>query len=116
MRKLLLSLVMVASLGASSSAMAAMAPMAHGKMAPAAMTTTGAVVAVSTKFCTVTLANHGVYLFGKHCHLSKITVGEWVTISWWKSGALREATKIVAAKPMKMADMMKSHMAGMMMH
>lgn len=116
MHKLLVSLAVVASLGASSVAMAAAPMAAPAKMAPAAITTTGAVVAVSTKFCTVTLGNEGVFLFGKGCKLSKITVGEWVTITWWKSGAKREATKIVASKSMNWADMMKAHMPSMMKH
>jgi hypothetical protein len=106
MHKLLISLVVATALATSSVAMAA-APMAPAKAAaPATMTANGKVVAVSTKYCTVSLANLGVYVFGKGCKLSKITVGEWVTITWSKSGNWRKATKIVAAKPMGMAGMM----------
>ena len=106
MHKLLISLVVASALATSSVAMAA-APMAPAKAAaPATMTTTGQVIAVSTKFCTVTLGNRGVYAFGKGCRLSKVTVGEWVTITWSRCGNLRKATKIVVAKPIGMAGMM----------
>ena len=49
---------LIAATGAEA---AAAAPMA----APAAMTTTGKVLAVDTKHGTVTLSNKGVFVFGK---------------------------------------------------
>jgi hypothetical protein len=102
MHRLFVSLVIAASLSlpvagliaATGAEAAAAAPMA----APAAMTTTGKVLAVDTKHGTVTLSNKGVFVFGKGSNLSKITVGEWVTITWTLSGSTRDASKIVASK------------------
>lgn len=118
MRKLLVSLIVAASLAVPSAGLVtATSAVAAAKVAaPAAMTAVGKVVAVSTKYCTVTLANEGVFVFGKGCKLSKIKVGDWVTITWTKSGNWRHATKIVESKAMSMADMMKADMHGMMMH
>ena len=101
MHKLMTSLAIAGALVASSVGMASAAMMAAPKMAaPATKTITGVVLSVNTKLCTVTLSNEGVYLFAKGCKLSKITVGEWVTVTWWLSGNSRDASNIVAAKPM----------------
>lgn len=102
MRGLLVSLLVAASL--------AVAPAAIGKTAPAAMTSTGTVRVIDSKLCTVTIANMGVFVFGKHCNFAKITVGEWVTVTWTKNGSMRDATRIVAAAPLKIKDMWLSHM------
>ena len=95
MSKLLLSLAVAGALVASSTAVT----MAAAAAAPVWKTTTGKVLSTDTKHCTVTLSNEGVYLFAKGCNLSKITVGEWVTITWTPSGNSFDASKIVAAKP-----------------
>ena len=105
MHKLLISLVTIASLGASSAGMAT-----AKTVAAAPMTTTGAVKSVDAKLCVVTIKNMGIFLFGKKCNLSKIAAEEWVTITWTKSGNSRVATKIVAAKMLKLEDMVMSHM------
>jgi len=96
MNKLVTSLAVAATLMASSAGTASAATMA----APAIKTTTGVVLSVDTKHCIVTLSNAGFYVFPKGCNLSKITTGEWVTISWTLNGTTHDASKIVAAKPM----------------
>ena len=102
MHKLFVSLVVAASLSvpmaglvATDAMAAAAAPKAA---APAPLTVTGKVLSVDTKHGTVTLSNRGVYVFGKGVNLSKITVGEWVTITWTASGSTRDGWKIVASK------------------
>ena len=129
MNKLLVSLVVAASLSVPAAgfmtvdamaatmtkpAMTKPAPVvkpAPAKPAPAAwQTSVGKIVAVSAKFHTVTLANEGVFVFGKGVNLSKVTVGDWATITWTKGAKFRVATKIVTAKTMKPADMMKTMM------
>lgn len=102
MKSLVVSLLLAASLAVS--------PAAIGKAAPAAMTSTGTVRAIDAKLCTVTIANMGVFVFGKHCNFAKITIGEWVTVTWTKNGGMRDATKIVAAEALKIKDMWLSHM------
>lgn len=109
MYKLIASLLVAATLATSSASIAA-APMAAKAPPPAVKTTTGVVSSVSTKFCTVALSNMSVYVFAKGCKLSKVTVGEWVSITWWAKGNLRLATKIWPAKKPSMADMMKMGM------
>ncbi|HEX4296529.1 MAG TPA: hypothetical protein VHZ56_00755 [Devosia sp.] len=104
MRKFVLPIALIASLAVSSVAMAATAPAAAP--APKSTTTIGKVLAVSTKFCTVTVANKGVFIFGAKCNLAKIKVGDKVEITWWLKGALREATKITDDGAAKMMPMM----------
>src|SRR5579863_2430486 len=99
MNKLFVSLVVAVSLSVPMAGFAATnAIAAAAAAAPAAMTTTGKVLSVDTKHGTVTLSNRGVYVFGKGVNLSKITVGEWVTITWTASGSTRDGSKIVASK------------------
>lgn len=86
MRNSILSLLVVASLGASSVAMAA-----------TDLTATGMIKAIDAKACTVTLDNKAVYQFAAKCDFSKLTVGEKVTVSYTVKGKVDEATKIVAA-------------------
>ncbi len=106
MKGLLISLVVAASLlvPLSTPVLAA-----TGK-AVAQMTTTGAVKAVDAKLCLVTVKNMGVFLFGKKCNLSKIVAGEWVTITWTKTGNYRTASKIVPAQMLKLQEMLASHL------
>ena len=85
MRKVLVSLLVVASLGASSIAMAAPAD------------TAGKIKALDAKACTVTLDNNTVYQFAAKCDFSKLTVGEKVKITADKTGNKEMATAIVAA-------------------
>lgn len=86
MRKYLLPLLLVASLGASSVAMAA------------SETATGTIKALDAKACTVTLDNKTVYQFAAKCDFSKLLVGEKVTITFEKKGTVDDASKIEAAK------------------
>ncbi len=85
MRKLALPLILALSLGASGVAMAA-----------TDTTTNGAIKALDTKACTVTLDNKSVYHFAAKCDFTKLKVGEKVAITWHLSKKLDVATKIVA--------------------
>ena len=97
MHRVVISLAVAASLSLSFAGVASAAAAAAAAK-PATMTTTGKVLSVNAKNCTVTLSNRGTYLFGKGCSLGKITVGEWVTITWTLSGSNYDASKIVASK------------------
>lgn len=85
MRKFLVPLLLVASIGASSAALAA------GTMA------TGTIASMDAKACKVTLNNKEVYQFPAKCDLSKFKVGEKVSITYTLKGKLYEATTIAAA-------------------
>ena len=85
MRKLALTSALVASLLVSGAAYAA------------ATTVTGAVTAVDPKAETVTI-DKVVYVFPAKFDLSKITVGEKVTITFEVKDGKNDATKIEAAK------------------
>jgi hypothetical protein len=90
MRKIILPLFTIAALSVSS---AAMAYTDH--------TTTGAIKALDTKACTVTLDNKDVFhvvLMGKaKCDLSAWKVGEKVKVTWHVHKKVDWATKIVKA-------------------
>lgn len=77
-------MLVVAAIGASSAAMAA-----HS-------VTKGVVESFDAKACTVTLADKTVYSFGTRCNLSKVKVGEKVTISWVMKGKVMVASQLVA--------------------
>ena len=116
MRNLVLPVLLVAALSASSGVMAAgygsggnMA--AHATPAPAprvlahalAMATPihlktarGTLKLIDAKTCTVTLSSRNVYQFGPKCDFSRLKVGERVTIKWAPKGKLRDATLIAA--------------------
>jgi hypothetical protein len=83
MRKIALPLILVASLGATS-AMAA------------ASTVTGPVAALDAKTHTVTIGKTA-YHFPTKYDLSKVTVGEKVTITFTVKNKLDNATKLIAA-------------------
>ena len=93
MRKLALSLLLVASLGATSVAMAATTPAAP---APVMSTATGAIKALDAKACTVTLDSDAVYKFKAKCDFASLKVGEKVTLTYITKTTL-DASKIVAA-------------------
>lgn len=84
MRKIFLPVLLVASLGVSSAAMAA-----------TMHTTKGAIKALDAKACTVTLVNKDVFHLGAKCDLSKLSVGENVTVTWHVKNKLDWASKIV---------------------
>ena len=97
MRKFALPLLIVAALSASS-AMAATTPAKPApKPAPAPTMTTGTVKAINAKSETVTLDNKPVYYFPAKFDLSKIKVGEKVTITWTALGKKDLATAIAPA-------------------
>lgn len=84
MRKFLIPLILVASVGASSLALAA------------PTTTEGTIKAMDAKACTVTLNNNDVYQFAPKCDFAKLKVGEKVGISWTMTGKVYEASAIKA--------------------
>ncbi|MEP7241321.1 MAG: DUF1344 domain-containing protein [Devosia sp.] len=86
MRKLLVPMLVVVSLGLSSMAMAADS------------SATGAIKALDAKACTVTLADNTVYHFGAKCDFSKLKVGDKVTVTFTKAGDTDNASKIEMAK------------------
>jgi hypothetical protein len=85
MRKFLVPLMLIASIGASSVALAA------GTMA------TGTIASMDAKACKVTLNNKEVYQFPAKCDLSKFKLGEKVSITYTVNGKVYEATAIKAA-------------------
>lgn len=84
MRKFLIPLMLVASVGASSMALAA------------ATTAHGTIQSLDAKACTVTLADKAVYQFGAKCDFSKLKAGEKVAITYTAKGKVNEATAITA--------------------
>lgn len=92
MRKFVLSLLIIASLGATSVAMAATTT----AVAPVMSTATGAIKALDTKACTVTLDTDAVYKFKAKCDFASLKVGEKVTLTYITKTTL-DASKIVAA-------------------
>lgn len=112
MRNLVLPVLLVAALSASSAAMAAgygssspmVAPMHTAPTVHAPMVMTpihlklarGTIKLIDAKACTVTLTSRNVYQFGPRCDFSKLKVGERVTIKWAPKGKLRDATLIAA--------------------
>jgi len=112
MHKLALAIALVAALG-STSVMAATTstatstttkmtttakPAAKPVAKPApAPTVTGAIAAVDTKACTVTIGKTA-YHFAANCKISSIKVGEKVTITYKVKGKIDWITKIVVAK------------------
>ena len=87
MRNFALPLVIVASLGLTSIAMAATTD----------STATGAIKALDVKACTVTLDSDAIYKFKPKCDFSKLTVGEKVTVTYVTKGKDLDASTIVAA-------------------
>jgi|GEM_PF-2105600 len=112
MRKLVLPLLLIAALGASSGAIAAgygsggtMAaptspvPVVH---APAVAMPVhfklarGTIKLIDAKACTVTLTSRNVYQFEPKCDFSRLKVGERVSIKWLAKGKLRDASTIAS--------------------
>ncbi len=85
MRKFLIPLMLVASVGVSSVALAA----------PSAAK--GAIQSMDSQACTVTLADKAVYQFAPKCDFSKLNVGEKVTITYTVNGKVNQATAIAAS-------------------
>ena len=86
MRKFVLPMILVASLGVSSIAMAATA---------APSTTEGTIKALDAKAMTLTLADGSVYGLEKSIKLASLKVGEKVKITWTKVGKVDEASAVV---------------------
>lgn len=86
MRKFVLPLILVASLGVSSMAMAATA---------APSTTEGTIKALDAKAMTLTLNDGSVYGLAKTIKLASLKVGEKVKITWTKVGKVDEASAVV---------------------
>ncbi len=86
MRNIVLPLLLIASLGASSVAMAA-----------SPTTTKGVLQAMDAKTCTVTLADKSIYQFAPKCDFSKLKAGEKVAVTWTLNGKINQASAIVAA-------------------
>lgn len=84
MRKFLIPLMLVASFGVSSVALAATST-AHG-----------AIQSMDTKACTVTLADKSIYQFAPKCDFTKLKVGENVAITWSLNGKVNQASAITA--------------------
>ncbi len=84
MRKFLIPLMLIASVGASSAAFAAV------------NTAHGAIQSMDTKACTVTLADKSVYQFAPKCDFTKLKAGENVAITWTLNGKVNEASAITA--------------------
>lgn len=100
MRKLALSVLILAAFGATS-AMAATAPAKPAMTkpavtAPAPTVTDGVIKAINAKAETVTLDNKTVYHFPAKFDLSKVKVGEKVAITWTAKGKKDMATAIAA--------------------
>jgi hypothetical protein len=84
MRNFLIPLMLVASLGGVSVAMAA-------------ETAQGKIHALDAKACTVTLdGSKTAYHFAPKCDFSKLKVGERVAIKWMTAGNVRMASAITA--------------------
>ena len=86
MRKFLIPLMLVASVGVSSMALAATPSTAHG-----------AIQSMDSKACTVTLADKAVYQFAPKCDFAKLKVGENVAITWTLNGKVNQASAIAAS-------------------
>ena len=86
MRKFILPMILVASLGVSSMAMAATATPS---------TTEGTIKALDSKAMTLTLNDGSVYGLAKTIKLAALKVGEKVKITWAKVGKVDEASAIV---------------------
>ena len=85
MRNFLIPLMLVASVGVSSVALAAPS-VAHG-----------AIQSMDSKACTVTLADKAVYQFAPKCDFTKLKVGENVAITWTLNGKVNQASAIAAS-------------------
>ncbi|MEP7240750.1 MAG: hypothetical protein ABI697_07695 [Devosia sp.] len=101
MRKLALALAVVAAFGATG-AMAAgttMATTTHASVPAvvAPLTATGAITAIDLKAHTVTI-DKVVYHFSKKSNLTKLKVGENVTVTYKVVNKLDWVTKITMAK------------------
>ena len=84
MRKFLIPLMLVASVGASTMAFAA------------GSTAHGTIQSMDAKACTVTLADKAVYQFAAKCDFSKLKAGEKVAITYTVNGKVNDATAITA--------------------
>jgi len=84
MRKFVLPMILVASLGVSSMAMAATPSV-----------TEGTIKALDAKAMTLTLNNGSVYGLAKTIKLASLKVGEKVKITWAKIGKVDEASAVV---------------------
>jgi Cu/Ag efflux protein CusF len=79
-------MILVASLGVSSMAMAATA---------APSTTEGTIKALDAKAMTLTLNDGSVYDLAKSIKMASLKVGEKVKITWTKVGKVDEASAVV---------------------
>lgn len=89
MHKYVLPLALVASISASSLALAA-----------TDKTVTGTIASMDAKLCTLTLDNKRTYYFAKKCDFSALKVGEKVAVTWHLYKKIEEidvGTKVAAA-------------------
>lgn len=86
MRKFVLPLILVASLGVSSMALAATA---------SATTTEGTIMAFDAKAMTLTLNDGSVYGLPKTIKLASLKVGDKVKVTWSKVGKIDEASAVM---------------------
>ena len=84
MRKFVLPLIIVASLGASSLAMAATPSTAEG-----------VIKSIDAKAMTLTLDNGMVYHLAKTIQVAALKAGEKVKITWEKVGAANDASIVL---------------------
>ena len=86
MRKLILPLVLVASFGAPSLALAAVT------------TTDGVIKSIDAKTMTLTLGDGSSYKLPAYLKLADLKAGEKVKVTWDKLGGVNEATKVEIVK------------------
>jgi hypothetical protein len=86
MRKFVLPLILVASLGASSLAMAA------------ASSAQGTIKAIDAKALTLTLDNGTVYKLPASFKVADLKTGEKVKVTWQKMGTANDASAVTVIK------------------
>jgi len=86
MRKLVLPLVLIASLGASSLAMAA------------GQTAEGTIKAIDSKAMTLTLSDGSIYKLPAKFKVADLKAGEKVKVTWDKMGTANEASAVTMVK------------------
>jgi Cu/Ag efflux protein CusF len=110
MRTIVLPLLLVAALSASTGTMAAgygagatmaapVAPAVHATAVAAPMhfrTARGTIKMIDAKACLVTLTSRNAYQFEPKCDFSKLKVGERVSIKWAPKGKVRDAMSIAS--------------------
>jgi Cu/Ag efflux protein CusF len=86
MRNVVLPIIVVASLGLSSMAMAATA---------APTVTEGTIKALDSKAMTLTLSDGSLYKLAASIKLASLKIGEKVKVTWTRMGTIDEASVVV---------------------